>query len=317
MTRLLEQLERTLKRTEPVLLLGERGSGKGALARGLHAASPRAGAPFVEVNCAAIPRELVESELFGHEEGAFTGAKGRRRGRFEAAHKGTLFLDEIGDLPLDMQAKLLTVVETRRVLRLGGTTDLAVDVRLVAATNRDVAGDSSLFRPDLLDRLSVFRFDVPPLRDRSADIPLLAQEFFKRELQQLKAGSGGKDVPYPSELPQRTLELFARHPWPGNVRELRDAVTRLVTFSRDGTLDEEDTRLAIDMGRRRDVPTNAPSMPGVGFDLNAHLEAEKRRFVDLAMETSHGNVTQAARLLGMSKQALHQYLKTRRNADVK
>ncbi len=309
---LVERLQRVVARSEPVLLLGERGCGKGVLARALHVTGPRATGPFVEINCATVPPELAEAQLFGHQRGAFTGATEACPGCFEAADGGIVFLDEIGDLPAGMQAKLLTVIEGRTVRRLGSVRDLNVDFRLVTATNRDLFVEGGPLREDLRDRLSIFRFDVPPLRSRREDISHLAAEFYQREVE--KEGRG-RSVVYPEKIPPETLEVFSRYDWPGNVRELGAAVVRLVAFSPDGEFSEEDARLAIEMGAASRRPANAAPLPSEGFSLTAHIEQEKQRFVDAALAATHGNIAHAARMLGMSKQVLHKYLGKRQREE--
>ena len=210
-----------------LVISGETGTGKGLAARILHHAGPRGDGPLVEVNCAALPRELLESELFGHEAGAFTGAKGRRRGLIEQAHGGTVFLDEIGEMPVDLQAKLLKVIEDRRLRRLGGEREIEVDVQVLVASNQDIEAQlrSGAFRADLYHRLSVFRLEMPPLRQRIADleelVPLFVAEF---------NAIAGKKV---SEIPDAVWQRLRAHTWPGNVRELRNVVERCVLFATD------------------------------------------------------------------------------------
>src|SRR6187401_145419 len=220
----LQQLHRAAATDATVLLEGESGTGKELFARGLHALSPRADAPFVAINCAAIPDTLLETELFGHEKGAFTGAVARKAGRFELAHRGTLFLDEIGDLPLALQAKILRALEEKRFERVGGTQSLLVDVRVVAATNRNLkaAVASRQFREDLFFRLSVFPIDIPPLRERQGDIDILARYFVDRFCRELKKRL--------AMSPEATEEL-RRYNWPGNVRELQNCIERAVILA--------------------------------------------------------------------------------------
>jgi len=213
-----------------VLIEGETGTGKELIARSIHSHSPRKSGAFVAVNSAAIPANLLESELFGHERGAFTGAACRRVGRFEAADRGTLFLDEIGDLPFDLQAKLLRVIEDRNFERLGGTHSLQVDVRLIAATHRDLGRmvQEGKFRADLYYRLNVFPISVPPLRQRRGDIPLLAQWFVS-----LYSRRMNKRI---RTIPEGTLEAMEQYRWPGNVRELQNFIERSVILSDDWVL---------------------------------------------------------------------------------
>ena len=222
-------LQRAAGTDTTVLLEGESGTGKELFARALHALSARADGPFVAINCAAIPEHLLESELFGYEKGAFTGADGRKIGKFELAHQGTFFLDEIGELPLALQAKMLRALEQRTFERVGGTVSIRVNVRLVAATNRNLRGAvaSRRFREDLFFRLSVFPITVPPLRDRPEDIPVLARHFVARFCREMK-----KPV---LELSQEAEEALRRYHWPGNVRELQNAVERAVILA-EGTV---------------------------------------------------------------------------------
>jgi formate hydrogenlyase transcriptional activator len=231
------------------LVTGETGTGKELLARAIHELSPRRNKPFVRVNCAALPMGLVESELFGHERGAFTGADQRRSGRFELAHGGTLFLDEIGELPLEAQAKLLRVLEDGLVDRVGGMQSLAVDVRVIAATNADLALASSTgrFRSDLYYRLHVFPIVLPPLRERPEDIPLLANHFLEHHRVKLKR-------PYLA-LSSESMARLCRYPWPGNVRELQNVIERAVILARSSTVEVE-ADLAV--RSEADAPAESP-----------------------------------------------------------
>ena len=230
-----------------VLLEGESGTGKELFARSLHALSQRADAPFVAINCAAIPETLLETELFGHEKGAFTGAVARKPGKFEMAHRGTLFLDEIGDLPLSLQAKILRALEEKRFERVGGTATVQVDVRLVAATNRGLraAVAARRFREDLYFRLSVFPITVPPLRDRPGDIPLLARYFVERFCRDMKKK--------PLSLSPAALEQLLSYRWPGNVRELQNCIERAVILADGDTMQPRHLQPVVrgDRGRQR------------------------------------------------------------------
>jgi formate hydrogenlyase transcriptional activator len=217
-----------------VLILGETGTGKELVARALHRRSARAAGPFVSVNCAAIPRELIASELFGHEKGAFTGATQRRLGRFELAHGGTIFLDEVGELPMETQVALLRVLQERELERVGGSAPVRVDVRVVAATNRDLSAaiEAGAFRSDLFYRLNVFPLTIPALRERTEDVPLLVEYFIARY-----ARKAGKTI---RRVNRRTLDQLRSYPWPGNVRELQNVIERsvILTEGDEFTVDE-------------------------------------------------------------------------------
>jgi formate hydrogenlyase transcriptional activator len=230
LTAVLRQVELVAATGATVLLQGETGTGKELLARAIHQHSARRDGVFVTLNCAAIPSGLLESELFGHERGAFTGAIERRLGRFELAHQGALFLDEVGDIPLDLQPKLLRVLQEQEFERVGGTRTIGVDVRLVAATHRDLAQmvAEGTFRSDLYYRLNVFPIRIPSLRERLEDIPLLAQHFARQHAQHLH-----KPVP---TISAETMAALTRYAWPGNVRELQNAIERAVILSHDGVL---------------------------------------------------------------------------------
>jgi DNA-binding NtrC family response regulator len=282
-----------------LIVQGETGTGKGLAARILHFSGPRAARPLIEVNCAALPAELLESELFGHEAGSFTGAKGRHRGLFEQADGGTLFLDEVGELPLGLQAKLLTAVEERRIRRVGGERELGVDVRIVAATNRDLAQEveAGRFRRDLYHRLSVFRIALPTLAERPQDL----EELVRLLIGELNERAHGRV----SRVPEEVWESLRAHPWPGNVRELRNVVERCVLLSGGDTLDPR--WLQLGPAPTQTDPGAAPAGDDrLSFPLDGSLRMEQieRRILEEALRRSRGNVTQAARLLGMSRQTM-------------
>ena len=270
-----------------VLVIGKSGTGKEVLARFIHSSSARADGPFVTVNCAAVPANLIESELFGHRRGAFTGAVYSRRGSFELAHGGTLFLDEIGEMPADMQAKILRALEQRQITRVGSEEAIDVDVRIIAATNKDLADETRAgrFREDLYWRLNVVQLLVPPLCERPEDITPLARHFLAVYTREQK-----KAV---LDFSPEVLEAFARYEWPGNVRELRNAVERAVIFAEPG----EPVRVAhLPAYLRRTVPTPPPGNPR-GFRTLRQVEADYIREV---VEACGGNRTKAAEILGLS-----------------
>jgi DNA-binding NtrC family response regulator len=288
-------LQRAAATDATVLLEGESGTGKELFARSLHALSPRADAPFVAINCAAIPENLLETELFGYEKGAFTGAAGRKPGKFEMAHRGTLFLDEIGDLPMSLQAKILRALEEKKFERVGGTALLSVDVRLVAATNKGLraAVAARRFREDLYFRLSVFPITIPPLRDRPGDIPVLARYFVERFCRDLKKK--------PFALSPGALEQLQSYRWPGNVRELQNCIERAVILADGETLLPRHLNLSF---AEPLTDENAPS-PWTHFDLSGTLadvsrrasaEAEKVKIEEVLKEAG-GNKGRAAELL--------------------
>ena len=281
------ELARRAARSEAsVLLLGETGVGKEVFARHVHAWSPRADGPFVAISCAAIPDTLVESELFGHERGAFTGAERRKLGCFEAAKGGTLFLDEVGELAPSAQAKLLRVLETKRVQRLGGTAEVPADARVVFATHRDLARevDAGRFRHDLFFRVSAVTVRIPPLRERRSEIAPLAHHF-ARALSKGAAGALGADV----------IRALEAHAWPGNVRELRNAIEHALVVSGGAPIALEHLPDAA-----RGLPSAPPRAEGVREEL-ADLE---RRRIEQALERAGGNQTKAAELLGMPRRTL-------------
>jgi DNA-binding NtrC family response regulator len=260
-------LQRAAVTDTTVLLEGESGTGKELFARSLHALSQRADAPFVAINCAAIPETLLETELFGHEKGAFTGAVARKPGKFEMAHRGTLFLDEIGDLPLSLQAKILRALEERKFERVGGTAQVQVDVRLVAATNRGLRAQVAArrFREDLFFRLSVFPITVPPLRDRPGDIPLLARYFIDRFCRDMKKR--------PLTLSPDAVEQLVAYRWPGNVRELQNCIERAVILAEGDTLHIRHLNLTFKTAPIEEAPPD----PWADFDLSGSLTDVSRR----------------------------------------
>jgi transcriptional regulator with GAF, ATPase, and Fis domain len=282
-----------------VLLTGDSGTGKELVARAIHYASHRVDGPFVAVNCAALPDTLLESELFGHERGAFTGADRQKPGRFELAARGTLFLDEIGELSAAVQVKLLRVLQEREFQRLGGTTTLKADVRLIAATNRDLTAEMAAgrFRTDLFYRLSVFDVHLPPLRERDDDVLLLADAFIRTLA--VKMGKG--DV----TLSRDACELLRRHPWPGNIRELQNAIERaLITC--EGTLVTA-AHLAIPLPSQQITSPRPPEPPRATDSMS--LDALERKAIVDALERTHGHKARAAALLGLTRFQLYSRLK--------
>lgn len=285
-----------------VLITGESGTGKELVASAIHALSPRKGRNFVRVNSAAIPKDLVESEMFGHEKGAFTGATERRRGRFELAHRGTLFLDEVGDLGLGAQSKLLRAIETGVVERVGGGKPITVDVRILSATNHDLRAqvEESQFRQDLLFRLEVVPIHIPPLRERMEDLPLLVAH----ALQRLRKREG---LPVPHITPGG-MKALTRYPWPGNVRELMNILERLAILSTGGPVGEpEITQL---------LPTAAPGpgttpqyQEGDPRPLRERLDDYERALIEGAMHGAGGNVAEAGRRLQTDRANLYRRMK--------
>lgn len=277
-----------------LLLGGETGTGKGLAARILHFAGPRRGGPMVEVNCAALPRELLEGELFGAEAGAYTGAKGRRRGLIEQASGGTLFLDELGEMPLESQVKLLKVIEDRVVRRLGGEQEIPVDVQMIAASNRDLLAEvaAGRFRADLYHRLSVFRLDLPSLRTRKADLRQLVPRFIDEY--NAKAGRRVR------RIPEAVWQRLEAHDWPGNVRELRNVVERCVLFAEDENFPERWLQLSAG------PPIPPPLGNGLWLPLDGSLTLDdmERAIVEAALKRAEGNVTAAARLLNSTRETL-------------
>ena len=290
----LEQVDRVAKTDANVLILGENGTGKELVARALHRRSKRSDCPFVSVDMGAITETLFESELFGHQKGAFTDAIAERTGKFEAADGGTLFLDEIGNLSLSLQAKLLTVLQNRRIVRVGSNSEIPVDIHLICATNQPILDDvaDGTFRQDLLYRINTVEIRIPPLRERPEDIGPLAEHFL--------ADFRGRYNPEIEGLSKAGLRKLERHDWPGNVRELRHVIQRAVIMSGAGLLSAED--LLIQQSDRR-----APDCPMLAVD-SLHLETVEKAAIETAMNRHHGVVAQAARELGLTRSTLYRRL---------
>jgi DNA-binding NtrC family response regulator len=302
MQAVLALVERVAPTNSTVLIGGESGVGKDLVARAIHEHSQRAAGPFVKINSTAIPETLLESELFGYEKGAFSGATSNKPGKFELADKGTLFLDEIGDVPGAIQVKLLRVLQDREFERLGSTKTLKVDVRLVAATNRDLraALEEGTFREDLYYRLNVVAIDIPPLRDHKEDIPALAEFFLEKS-----ARESGKSV---QGITPQAMKLLMDFHWPGNVRELQNVLERAVTLSLDAMLDVRD--IHIDNAPRRASADAAASLPE-----GMTLEQWEEELLREALKRANGNKSQAARALGLSRNALRYRLSKMGVAD--
>jgi len=294
MRRVMAQVERVAASESRVCILGETGTGKELVARTIHERSARSAGPFVTLNCAAVPAELIESELFGYEKGSFTGASGRHIGKFEQADQGTIFLDEIGDMPLNMQAKLLRVLEEGEVERIGGDKPIAVNVRVVVATHRDLEARvrEDKFRQDLFHRIYVFPLSLPPLRERGEDIPALVEHFAA----QVCAQNGWKPVPFTPEA----MEALQSHPWPGNVRELRNIVERLMLLATNGQVDLDTVQLAMP---KASIAGNAGTIDS--GPLADRVQSFEREVILAELKRSHHNMSLAAKALGLERSHLY------------
>ncbi|MHB8771245.1 MAG: sigma-54-dependent transcriptional regulator [Syntrophales bacterium] len=297
MKNLLETLAMVAPSDATVLIMGESGTGKEVIANAIHHNSPRAGEPFIKVSCAALPETLLESELFGHEKGAFTGAVARREGRFQLAHRGTIFLDEVGEMSPALQTKLLRVLQEKEFEPLGSTRTVKVDIRVITATNRDLEKEvkEGRFREDLYYRLNVVPLVLPPLRERREDIPLLADHFLalfrEKNRKPIKAISG------------KSLDLLVRYDWPGNVRELENVIERAVILSRDEILVPADLPPQLRMLAEQEGDDALAIPPGMSLD-----EMERALIVKTLDETA-GNRTRAAEILGINRRTLQNKLK--------
>ena len=295
MIRLLETTARAASSDATVLITGESGTGKEMIAGAIHFNSPRKDHPFIKMNCAAISEGLLESELFGHEKGSFTGALRRREGRFKQAHGGSLFLDEVSEMPLAMQVKLLRVLQEREITRVGGEEVIPVDVRIIAATNKDLPTLIKIarFREDLYYRLNVINLSVPPLRERAEDIPVLAEHF-------LKMFAIKNNKPLKGFTPQ-AMDRLIKHPWPGNVREMMNTVESAVVLSSSNFLTDGDIPIF------RDESYNAPQEIGAANAIS--LDEMERLTILKTLESVQGNKSEAARKLGITRATLHKKLK--------
>ena len=306
MLRVLQLLKAYAPTTASVLVLGENGTGKELAARALHTNSPRKAKPFAAMNCAALNENLLDDEMFGHEDGSFTGAKGQRKGRFEYATGGTLFLDEIGDMPLSLQAKLLRVLENGEVIRIGANDAVKVDVRIIAATNKDIAEEvkAGRFRQDLYFRLKVGTVRLPALRERKEDIPQLGAHFLK-ELSK----KHGKPVP---RVAPAVWKAFETYDWPGNVREFRNLLDSMLVLDLDGELTLDD--LPEDAGVRPGVP-GAATVAGPDHLIGRPLEEVERFYMEKALELTRGNREEAAKMLGIGERTLYRKIQSWKEQD--
>jgi len=313
LTTVLERVKLVGPATTTVLLQGETGTGKELFAQALHQNSPRARKPFVAVHCAALPANLLESELFGHEKGAFTGASDKRIGRFEAAKGGTLFLDEIGEIDASTQVKLLRFLETKTFERVGSIEPIEVDVRLVCATNRDLKAmsKSGEFREDLYYRLDVVKIELPPLRDRIEDIPLLLDHFLHHFAEENHF--------QPVQLSPKAMSILQAYPWPGNIRELRNFCENLIVLKQGGVVNEYDldprflhpAPIPKPENTHADLSTSAPETPlytPPSGTASLSKEENEKRLLRNALVQAKGNRTEASRLLGISRRTLHRKL---------
>jgi len=287
MQRIFTIVRRAAPSDVPVLITGESGTGKGMVARAIHRYSSRQAGPFVAINCGAIPENLLESELFGHEKGSFTGAHMQRKGRIESAYGGVLFLDEIGELPLALQVKLLHVLQEQRIVRVGGREEIAVNARIIAATNRDLsqAIQSGVFREDLFYRLQVVTIVVPPLRERGEDIVLLANKMLVQYGNELKKKITG--------FTPQAIKMIESHDWPGNVRELENRIKRAVVMTEGLRITPEDLEIST------------AGTKGGGQSLRDARESIEKEFIQRTLTKHRGNISKAAAELGISRPTLH------------
>jgi two-component system response regulator HydG len=292
MKKIVEIVQQVAPSQANVLIMGESGTGKEIIADMIHKLSPRAAKPMIKVNCAAIPETLIESELFGYEKGAFTGAAGRREGRFEAADKSSIFLDEIGEVPPSVQVKLLRILQEGTLERLGSNKTIKVDTRIIAATNKDLAAmvKQVLFREDLYWRLNVISLHLPPLKERREDIPSLIQHFINR--------FSHKNAKPINGIESKAMEILLGYEWPGNVRELENVIERSVVLDRDGIIGSDDLPSEIEQG-------SLPSMDSVTIPLGTPMEEVERILMEETLKRTKGDKGLASKLLGISTRTLY------------
>jgi two-component system response regulator HydG len=303
MLRVIEQLKALAPTEATVLILGESGTGKELAARALHQNSNRKNKPFVPLNISSLPESILESELFGHEAGAFTGASTRRIGKLEHANGGTLFLDEVGEMPMETQIKLLRVLEDRKITRLGTNEEKTINVRLVAATNADLkaAMEKGTFRRDLYYRLSVVAISLPPLRERRADIPLLIDHFLKEFMQRY-----GKEVQGLSRAARQALMAYE---WPGNIRQLRNVVEHMIALDTDGRLDIDDLPDELRPFAAAVVDGQSPGSSGADLLIGRPLEEVEKYYITQALSLTGGRREEAAKMLGIGERTLYRKIK--------
>ncbi len=307
MQQILSNLPEIAASDQTVLITGETGTGKEIVARAIHVLSKRANGPFVPINCGAIPENLIESELFGHEKGAFTNAIKTRKGKFESADKGSLFLDEIGDMSLNLQVRLLRVLEERRVTRVGSDDPIPIDVRVITATRIDLenAVENNLFREDLYYRINILRLNLPPLNKRKEDISLLTVHFIERAFDEM-----GHTRPFP-ELSPETIFLLEQHPWKGNVRELRNIMTRIATLLPPDTKRIFPFHIIPHLSDKKQIvhqPSSGNICTGVHIPIGANLEEAEAILIKEKLKLTNGNKTKAAAMLGISIRTLRRKL---------
>jgi DNA-binding NtrC family response regulator len=310
MTEIMGMVQQIADSKATVLIEGESGTGKELVARAIHLNSQRAGFPFIVVNASAIPRELLESELFGHEKGAFTGAGKRKIGSFELAHKGTLFLDEIGEMPRELQVKILRAIEGYRFMRVGGTEEIDVDVRLITATHRDLkaAVEAGEFREDLFYRLHVVSIKLPPLKERKGDIPLLVSHFIEKHKKEVKDR--------PLKISEKALQNLENYSWPGNVRELENCVLRAMLLARSNRIEVEDLPPEV-RGEEGEptfsVPRDSTELRRMKWQLKRKAENEvEKAFLREALKRNKGNISKTAMDVGMDRRQLQNLIRKHR-----
>jgi two-component system response regulator PilR (NtrC family) len=298
-----KMIETVARTNSTILLTGESGTGKGLVAQAIHFHSLRRDKPMVSLNCGAMPEMLLESELFGHMRGSFTGADANKKGLLEVAEKGTIFLDEIGEMSPVMQVKLLRVLQERRFRRVGGLEELQADIRVIAATNQDLikAVSEGRFREDLFYRINVIPIVLPALRERREDVPLLAEHFLAKYSAEMEKPVGG--------ISHQAMELLMRHDWPGNIRELENVLERAVALEATPTVLAESLPPSLRAGSAKTAPPTGATFPAGGFDLEAHVKEIERGYIAEALQRAGGVQVRAAELLGMSFRSFRYYVK--------